>query len=305
MCEQNEKKEYTLTGVAKQEHEAAGKLLSSGVFLNKYKNKKPKKRLIWVSPEGGLVYWGEQDKLGNRSTKGQIALKEVTSVVIGCLGSKSVNLSFTLVHPDRTLDLECESESSRNQYMNAFKVLSRKPEAIAAVNAAAAQAASSGGGGSAAAGGGASSAGAAAATVLNSVVGAKQVAAALSPSAKPMTDAEKKKFEEDKKKKFDKIKSGGQFYKYKNREPQKRIVWVSEKMDKVLWGEDNKNKINGDMPVAEIIGIRLGCQGSAQMDLSFTLMAKDRTLDLECSSKPMRDFWVNAFCLLTNKPISG
>jgi hypothetical protein len=156
---QTEKKEYVLSGQAKVEHDAALKLLCQGVNLLKYKNKKPKKRLIWVSERGDLVYWGEQDKVGQRITKGQIALKEVTSVVIGkssqvaathlishictlrrcgagCLGSKSVNLSFTLVHPERTLDLEADSEPNRNKYMEAFKVLTRKPEQIAAINAA-------------------------------------------------------------------------------------------------------------------------------------------------------------------------
>ena len=180
-------------------------------------------------------------------------------------------------------------------------MLTRKPEQIAAVNAAAEKAAAAAAAGKAPPAPAAAGAGAGGNAA---VVGSKTIAAALATNV-PRSAAEQKKFDDDKKKKFDKIKQGGQFYKYKHRQPQKRIVWVNEPMDQVLWGEDNKNKVNGSIPVKEITGIHLGCAGSANMDLSFTLMHKERTLDLECSSKPMRDFWVNAFCLLTGKPLQS
>ncbi len=49
----------------------------------------------------------------------------------------------------------------------------------------------------------------------------------------------------------------------------------------------------------------VGCAGSKDNNLSFTLMHPERTLDLEASSKEMRDTWVGGFAMLTGKTIAN
>jgi len=96
--------------------------------------------------------------------------------------------------------------------------------------------------------------------------------------------------------------------------PHKRFVWVSDNFDRIMWAEskkkhNKKDKIDSESEIlfSEIIAVegghttqvfqRSGKNGSGP-DLSFSIITKDRTLDLEAIAKNIRDDWVKAFSLL-------
>jgi len=90
--------------------------------------------------------------------------------------------------------------------------------------------------------------------------------------------------------------------------PHKRFVWVSDNFDRIMWAESKKKQDKRDTEIlfSEIIAVasghttqvfqKTGKKGGP--DLSFSIITKDRTLDLEAIAKNIRDDWVKAFNIL-------
>lgn len=97
---------------------AAQKLLLRGEKFVKYKHGRPKKRTIWVPVELDRIYWGSNDKL---KAKGFIEIKEIEDIIDGCRGASKQGLAFSIVTPNRTLELEAYSTNMKKNWISAIR----------------------------------------------------------------------------------------------------------------------------------------------------------------------------------------
>lgn len=89
------------------------------------------------------------------------------------------------------------------------------------------------------------------------------------------------------------IRTGSMFIKYKHKKGQDRMIWATNSLDRVVWGDgSDKKKIKGFILVADMLRITDGCFGSNRNENAFTVVGKDRTLELEAPSLTEKNDWV-------------
>ena len=108
-------------------------LVKGGVFLKHGKRGSPHRRYVWVSGALDAVLWKALTR--GSKTKKAIPTSDLLSVETGhataVLGRKGVakhssaDRCFSLVAKGRTLDLEADSEATRDQWVAAFEWLVR------------------------------------------------------------------------------------------------------------------------------------------------------------------------------------
>ena len=97
------------------------------------------------------------------------------------------------------------------------------------------------------------------------------------------------------------LKIGEIFKKYKKSEtPKRRLLWVSANLDRLYWGDENKN-IRGEIELAEIIRIDEGCPNAAMQDNAFEIVTLHRTLELEAITKLHKKQFIDAIMLLLER----
>eukprot|EP00792_Barthelona_sp_PAP020_P004734 TRINITY_DN2316_c0_g2_i1.p1 TRINITY_DN2316_c0_g2~~TRINITY_DN2316_c0_g2_i1.p1 ORF type:complete len:706 (+),score=200.91 TRINITY_DN2316_c0_g2_i1:50-2167(+) len=106
---------------------------------------------------------------------------------------------------------------------------------------------------------------------------------------------------------------GGVFLKHGHRgSPKKRLVWMSNSLDLIQWRDANSSntQAKGHIFWSDIDEIRKGQttkiferqSGEPGREMScFSLVGRDRTLDLECENPAMMNEWVGAFQWLINQ----
>lgn len=121
------------------------------------------------------------------------------------------------------------------------------------------------------------------------------------------------------------LKEGGTFLKFgRAGDPHERTVWLSDDAEQIHWGEwiplSEKEKERGKFPqrksggylkVKNLLKVVIGCttpvferqRQQASPSKCFSIVAKDRTLDLQSDSTENRDDWVLAFRSLVPEKI--
>jgi len=78
-----------------------------------------------------------------------------------------------------------------------------------------------------------------------------------------------------------------------------RRIWCDNKLDKLCWGDIDSSKVKGFIQMEDILQI---IEDSTDSEgLKFTLLAVDRSLDLEAKSTFTRQRWVRAFRYMINE----
>jgi len=92
---------------------------------------------------------------------------------------------------------------------------------------------------------------------------------------------------------------GSMMIKYKRKKGQERMIFCPMSLDRVLWADDiTKKKVKGYLMISDISRITDGCFGSKRNENAFTLLAAERTLELETRSLAEKRDWVNAIGFL-------
>ncbi len=97
------------------------------------------------------------------------------------------------------------------------------------------------------------------------------------------------------------VSAGAMFAKFKHGASKQRMIWVPSTVDRILWGSKDKKQVKGFIMTAEVTAFASGCTGSKKPDLSFTVLTKNRNLELEAENKKQRDEWMDALKILCNK----
>ncbi|KAL0242568.1 hypothetical protein GEMRC1_005131 [Eukaryota sp. GEM-RC1] len=103
---------------------------------------------------------------------------------------------------------------------------------------------------------------------------------------------------------------GGVFLKHgKKGKPHHRFIWVSSDFSAIQWRDPAKTKVRDSMQVASITDVVVGQTTSVfrrrsgnpgREALSFSVIAGERTLDVEAASEEDRDLWVDSFRYLVS-----
>jgi hypothetical protein len=103
----------------------------------------------------------------------------------------------------------------------------------------------------------------------------------------------------------EKLIAGGTFLKHgRSGAPHKKVVYCSDDLSEILWRDLKKSKPSGSIPVSTITAVAAGQttlifarrKGKPNREpFSFSLLAEDRTLDVECDSVGERGEWIRAF----------
>eukprot|EP01006_Ploeotia_vitrea_P044667 TRINITY_DN66852_c1_g1_i1.p1 TRINITY_DN66852_c1_g1~~TRINITY_DN66852_c1_g1_i1.p1 ORF type:complete len:805 (+),score=436.59 TRINITY_DN66852_c1_g1_i1:26-2440(+) len=105
---------------------------------------------------------------------------------------------------------------------------------------------------------------------------------------------------------MEKLISGSIFLKHAyggRAKPHHKHVWCNVQLNKVMWGSLDKKKVSGSFSVKDILDISVGVASKTfkrskympEAKLCFSILTRDRSLDLECVSQQERDMWVLAF----------
>jgi len=98
-------------------------LLKKGAVFNKFKHKKSQKRMIWCPASLDRILWGDTNK---KKVKGYMMISDITGFSPGCIGSKKIEQSMTLLSLQRTLELEAMDLDTRQSWWFALKLLTGK-----------------------------------------------------------------------------------------------------------------------------------------------------------------------------------
>ena len=93
---------------------------------------------------------------------------------------------------------------------------------------------------------------------------------------------------------------GALFTKYKYRRGKQRWVWCSPALDTLYWSEEKGRKVKGQLSTATVTGVADGCVGVKRKGVGLTVVAEDRTLDLEARDEEQQKDWLRAIGLLIN-----
>ena len=93
---------------------------------------------------------------------------------------------------------------------------------------------------------------------------------------------------------------GALFTKYKYKRGKQRWVWCSPQLDTLYWAEEKGRKVKGQLSTATISGVADGCVGVRRKGVGLTLVAEDRTLNLEARDEEQQKDWLRAINLLVN-----
>ena len=93
---------------------------------------------------------------------------------------------------------------------------------------------------------------------------------------------------------------GALFTKYKHRRGKQRWIWCSPQLDTLYWSEEKGRKVRGQLSTASITGVADGCVGVKRKGVGLTIVAEDRTLDLEARDDEQQKDWLRAVGLLIN-----
>merc|ERR1712217_262322 len=98
---------------------------------------------------------------------------------------------------------------------------------------------------------------------------------------------------------------GDEFLKWGRRGPKRRFVMFDEECDAIVWKDSKDTKIKGVLPLSEVQDILIGVQTPVmQMNSKgryspkivsqkvLSIVATDRTLDLQAESETLRRKWV-------------
>jgi len=107
--------------------------------------------------------------------------------------------------------------------------------------------------------------------------------------------------EKNKSKAFEMLKKGYIFQKFKHKSPKTRMIWVSDNMARLIWGDEKKKTEKGDIKVKDILNITAGCQGTKKPALAFTINTTGRALELEADTNETKEAWISALKLLTGR----
>jgi hypothetical protein len=78
-----------------------------------------------------------------------------------------------------------------------------------------------------------------------------------------------------------------------------RRIWADAKLQKICWGEIGQaNKVKGFLELGQTVSIEE--DEDDKEGLKFTIVAEERSLDLEAKSSFTRDRWVRALRYLIN-----
>lgn len=105
-----------------QKRKDAMELLKKGGWFQKYKRKSPQKRYIWISDTFDRILWGDDKK----NFKGYLLVNDIAGLAQGCLGAKKPNHAFTIQCPSRDLELEADTQETRDGWIAALRVLTGK-----------------------------------------------------------------------------------------------------------------------------------------------------------------------------------
>jgi len=109
------------------------------------------------------------------------------------------------------------------------------------------------------------------------------------------------------------MKSGFEFVKYGRRgKPHKRFVWFDVDKSSICWQKCGKKKSGHSKrktiklhEIVDIVGgattsvfARYKAVSKTKQNMCFSIVAQKRTLDLECATEHVRDFWMSRFYLL-------
>jgi len=129
-----------------------------------------------------------------------------------------------------------------------------------------------------------------------------QASALRTPSSHSLSDpkraeAPRESLEERKDKRFQTLlREGALFKKFQHNMGQKRMIWATETLDKLLWGDEQKKEIKGFLKSAAIIEVN---RGHDKTKLRIYLVSINRTLELEARDPAMHNEWMSAFKYLT------
>ncbi len=93
---------------------------------------------------------------------------------------------------------------------------------------------------------------------------------------------------------------GALFTKYKHKRGKQRWIWCSPALDTLYWAEEKGRKVKGQLHTSAITGVADGCVGVRRKGVGLTIVAEDRTLDLEARDEEQQKDWLRAVGLLIN-----
>ena len=99
------------------------------------------------------------------------------------------------------------------------------------------------------------------------------------------------------------MKTGDLFIKHhKWTAPKLRCVWASEDLDKIFWGDPNaQSSHKGYILARDIKEVKDGILRGRKLDdpsrseCAFTVVSKDRTLELEAQTRETKERWTSYF----------
>jgi hypothetical protein len=91
---------------------------------------------------------------------------------------------------------------------------------------------------------------------------------------------------------------GSVFQKFKHKRGKKRLIWCPQSLDRLIWGTEDKKTSKGFILIADIRGVTDGCIGTKLPHLAFTVVATQRTLELEAQSEQQKDLWIRGLSML-------
>ena len=93
---------------------------------------------------------------------------------------------------------------------------------------------------------------------------------------------------------------GALFTKYKHRRGKQRWLWCSPALDTLYWSEEKGRKVKGQLSTATVTGVADGCVGVKRKGVGLTIVAEDRTVDLEARDEEQQRDWLRAIGLLVD-----
>ena len=93
---------------------------------------------------------------------------------------------------------------------------------------------------------------------------------------------------------------GALFTKYKYKRGKQRWIWCSPSLDTLYWSEEKGRKVKGQLNTNTVTGVADGCVGVKRKGVGLTVVAEDRTLDLEARDEEQQKDWLRAIGLLIN-----
>jgi hypothetical protein len=91
------------------------------------------------------------------------------------------------------------------------------------------------------------------------------------------------------------LQQGGEFKKYKYNSATKRLIWVTEEMDKLVWGDRDRTEVRGFLRVSLIRTVE---SGRGKDRLKIFIHTQPRTLELEARDEYEHSDWLAAFSFL-------